>query len=58
MRVEPYGFPFEAKKQKYRGMFETQKSGNKTSSGEIVLKIRTLASPKDGKSQNTVWNYI
>ena len=30
-------------KQKYRGMFETQKSGNKTSSGEIGLNIRTLA---------------
>ena len=27
-------------------MFETQKSGNKTSSGEIGLNIRTLASPK------------
>ena len=26
--------------QKYRGMFETQKSGNKTSSGEIGLNIR------------------
>ena len=25
-------------KQKYRGMFETQKSGNKTSSGEIGLR--------------------
>ena len=27
-------------------MFETQKSGNKTSSGDIDLNIRTLASPK------------
>ena len=27
-------------------MVETQKSGRKTSSGEIVLNIRTLASPK------------
>ena len=55
MRVEPYGFPFEAKKkkQKYRGMFETQNSGNKISSGEIGLNIRTLASPEVGKSQNT-----
>ena len=26
-------------KEKYRGMFETQKSGNKTSSGEIGLDI-------------------
>ena len=38
-------------KQKYRGMFETQKSGNKTSSGEIGLNIRTLASPKVGQGQ-------
>ena len=36
-------------KQKYRGMFETQKSGNKTSSGEIGLNIRTHASPKVGQ---------
>ena len=28
-------------KQKYKGMFETQKSGNKTSSREILLKIVT-----------------
>ena len=34
---------FEAKQ---KGKFETQKSGNKTSSGEIGLNIRTLASPK------------
>ena len=33
-------------KEKYRGMFEIQKSGNKTSSGEIGLDIRTHASPK------------
>ena len=33
-------------KQKYRGMFETQTSGNKTRSGEIGLNnIRTLVSP-------------
>ena len=38
-------------KQKYRGMFETQKSGNKTSSGEIDLNIRTLASPRVGQDQ-------
>ena len=38
-------------KQKYRGMFGTQKSGNKTSSGEIGLNIRTLASPKVGQDQ-------
>ena len=36
-------------KQKYRGMFETQKSRNKTSSGDIGLNIRTLASPKVGQ---------
>ena len=35
-------------KQKYRGMFETQKSGNKTSSWDIGLNIRTHASPKMG----------
>ena len=38
-------------KQKYRGMFETQKSGNKTSSGDIGLNIRTLASPKVEQSR-------
>ena len=37
--------------QKYRGMFETQKSGNKTSSGEIGLNIRTHASPEVGQDQ-------
>ena len=35
-------------KEKYRGMFEIQKSGDKTSSGEIGLDIRTHASPKVG----------
>ena len=35
-------------KRKYRGMFETQKSENKTRSGEICLDIRTHASPKSG----------
>ena len=38
-------------KQKYRGMFENQKSRNKTSSGDIGLNIRTLASPKVGQDQ-------
>ena len=38
-------------KQKYRGMSETQKSRNKTSSGDIGLNIRTLASPKVGQDQ-------
>ena len=38
-------------KQKYRGMFETQKCGNKTSSGEIGLNITTLASPNVGQDQ-------
>ena len=32
-------------------MFETQKSGKKTSSGEIGLDIRTNASPKVGQVQ-------
>ena len=32
-------------------MFETQKSGNKTSSGEIGLDIRTHASLKVGQDQ-------
>ena len=38
-------------KQKYRGMFKAQKSGNKTSSGDIGPNIRTLASPKVGQDQ-------
>ena len=38
-------------KQKYRGMFENQKSRSKTSSGDIGLNIRTLASPKVGQDQ-------
>ena len=38
-------------KEKYRGMFEIQKSGDKTSSGEIGLDIRTYASPKVGQDQ-------
>ena len=32
-------------------MFETQQSRNKTSSGDIGLNIRTLASPKVGQDQ-------
>ena len=32
-------------------MFETQKSGNKTSSGEIGLNMRTPASPEVGQDQ-------
>ena len=32
-------------------MFETQKSRNKTSSGDIGLNIRTIASPKVGQDQ-------
>ena len=38
-------------KEKYRGVFEIQKSGDKTSSGEIGLYIRTHASPKVGQDQ-------
>ena len=47
-RFSDYGVK---EKQKYRGMFETQKSRNKTSSGDIGLNIRTLASPKVGQDQ-------
>ena len=39
-RINDEGTATEAK-QKYRGMFETRKSGKKASSGEIVLNIRT-----------------
>ena len=39
-------------------MFETQKSGNKTSSGKIDLNIRTLASPKVGQDQVSGVNVI
>ena len=42
--------PLKAK-EKYRGVFEIQKSGDKTSSGEIGLDIRTHASPKVGQDQ-------
>ena len=38
-------------KEKYRGMFEIQKSGDKTSSGVIGLDITTHASPKVGQDQ-------
>ena len=38
-------------KQNYREMFETQKSGNKTSSGDFGINTRTLASPKVGQDQ-------
>ena len=38
-------------KEKYRGVFEIQRSGDKTSSGEIGLEIRTHASPKVGQDQ-------
>ena len=41
---------FQAK-EKYRGVFEIQKSGDKTSSGEIGLDIRTHASPNVGQDQ-------
>ena len=52
---------FDAK-QKYRGMFETQKSGNKTSSGKIGPEIRTHASPEVGQDQvfggvNAIWMF-
>ena len=41
---------YEAK-EKYQGVFEIQRSGDKTSSGEIGLDIGTHASPKDGQDQ-------
>ena len=45
-----YFFSFNKGNQKYRGMFETQKSGNKTSSGEIDLNLQHLQVPKDANS--------
>ena len=42
---------YKIAKEKYRGVFEIQKSGDKTSSGEIGLDIRTHASPKVGQDQ-------
>ena len=48
--TEQYEHVFKAK-EKYRGVFEIQKSGDKTSSGEIGLDIRTHASPKVGQDQ-------
>ena len=41
----------EGAKEKYRGVFEIQKSRDKTSSGEIGFDIRTHASPKVGQDQ-------
>ena len=38
-------------KEKYRGVFEIQRSGDKTRSGEIGLDIRTHASLKVGQDQ-------
>ena len=46
-----YMYLFYKAKEKYRGMFEIQKSGDKTSSGEIGLDIRIHASPKVGQDQ-------
>ena len=47
--IKSFGFStLYTAKEKYRGMFEIQKSGDKTSSGEIGLDIRTHASPKTG----------
>ena len=43
--------PIYQAKEKYRGVFEIQKSGDKTISGEIDLDIRTHASPKVGQDQ-------
>ena len=38
-------------KEKYRGMLEIHKYGDKTSSGEIGLDVITHASPKVGQDQ-------
>ena len=46
-----YDVPLHKAKEKYRGVFEIQRSGDKTSSGEIGLDIRTHASPKVGQDQ-------
>ena len=52
-RVWPEDFSksFSKAKEKYRGMLEIRKSGDKTSSEEIGLDIRTHASPKVGQDQ-------
>ena len=50
-RIKPYEIPLFRAKQKYRGVFETQESGNKTSSGEIGIDIRTHACPEVGQDQ-------
>ena len=42
---------FRKQKRSTEGVFEIQKSGDKTSSGEIGLDIRTHASPKVGQDQ-------
>ena len=44
-------FSFISKSEVPRGMFETQKFDNKTSSGEVGLNIRKLASLKIGQDQ-------
>ena len=41
----------EGAKEKYQGVFEIQRSGDKISSGEIGLDIKTHASPKVGQDQ-------
>ena len=46
-----YHVSFCEAKEKYRGVFEIQRSGDKTSSGKIGLDIRTHASPKVGQDQ-------
>ena len=51
-KTNEYRWHFRSKaKEKYRGVFEIQRSGDKTSSGEIGLDIRTHASPKVGQDQ-------
>ena len=50
-KVWSVGKSLKGAKEKYRGVFEIQRSGDKTNSGEIGLDIRTHASPKVGQDQ-------
>ena len=44
-------YAYKWEKENYCGMFEIQKSGDKTSSGEFGLDIRTHGSPKVGQDR-------
>ena len=58
IKVCIYHSPTKDAKEKYRGVFEIQRSGDKTSSGEIGLDIRTHASPKVGQDQVYIWRVV